>query len=105
MQDTNRTNGRNYILNQYDSYELAIADVVNGRLIAAVMNDAPAAKAVSKQPVKIIGEAGIPNEEFAYGVNLENTELLSILNSGLTAIIADPFWQELIKKYKPGEVL
>ncbi|MDR1315114.1 MAG: transporter substrate-binding domain-containing protein, partial [Deltaproteobacteria bacterium] len=69
-----------------------------------VMNDAPAAKAASEQDVKILGEAGIPNEEFAYGVNKENPELLAQLNEGLTALMADPFWQTLKDKYRPGEV-
>jgi polar amino acid transport system substrate-binding protein len=104
MEDSNGKNGRKYRLVTYDSYELAVVDVLNARIAAAVMNDAPAAKAASGQPVKILGLAGIPNEEFAYGVNKENPELLAQLNEGLTAIMADPHWQTLIDKYKPGEV-
>jgi polar amino acid transport system substrate-binding protein len=104
MEASNDKEGRKYTLVQYDSYELAVADVLNGRVEAAVMNDAPAAKAASEQEVKILGEAGIPNEEFAYGVNKENPELLAQLNEGLTALMADPFWQTLKDKYRPGEV-
>jgi polar amino acid transport system substrate-binding protein len=104
MEESNNKNNRKYEIVFYDSYELAIADVVNGRITAAVMNDAPAAKAASSQPVKIIGLAGIPSEEFAYGVNKENPELLAQLNEGLTALMADPFWQTLKDKYKPGEI-
>jgi polar amino acid transport system substrate-binding protein len=104
MENSNNTNGRKYTLVNYDSFELAVADVVNGRVDAAVMNDAPAAKALGAQPVKLLGEAGIPDEEFAYGVNKENPELLAQLNEGLIALMADPFWETLKEKYKPGEV-
>ncbi|MDR1079563.1 MAG: ABC transporter substrate-binding protein [Deltaproteobacteria bacterium] len=104
MEATNGKDGRNYTLMQYDSYELAVVDVLNGRIESAVMNDAPAAKAASEQDVKIVGEAGIPNEEFGYGVNKEDPELLAQLNEGLTALMADPFWQTLKDKYRPGEV-
>jgi polar amino acid transport system substrate-binding protein len=104
MEETNNKTGRSYTIVAYDSFELAVTDVINGRLDAAVMNDAPAAKAASAQPVKILGEAGIPNEEFAYGVNKENPELLALLNEGLTALMADPYWQTLKNKYNPGEV-
>jgi polar amino acid transport system substrate-binding protein len=104
MEAANGKDGRKYTLVMYDSAALAVADVINGRIEAAVMNDAPAARAASEQDVKILGEAGIPNEEFAYGVNKEYPELLSQLNEGLTALMADPFWQTLKDKYKPGEV-
>jgi polar amino acid transport system substrate-binding protein len=104
MEATNGNDGRNYTLSQYDSYELAVADVINGRIEAAVMNDAPAAKAASEQDVKIIGEAGVDKEEFAYGVNKENPELLAQLNEGLAALKRDPFFQALKDKYRPGEV-
>jgi polar amino acid transport system substrate-binding protein len=104
MEATNGKDGRKYNLHLYDSFELAVADVVNGRLQAAVMNDTPAAKAVSSQPVKILGEAGIPEEKFAYGVNKNNPELLATLNEGLTLLQADPYWQTLVDKYKPGDV-
>jgi polar amino acid transport system substrate-binding protein len=104
MEDSNGQDGRKYKIVNYDSYELAVADVVNGRIAAAVMNDAPAAKAIAAQPVKLLGLAGIPDEEFAYGVNKENPELLSQLNEGIIALMADPFWEALKEKYKPGEV-
>jgi polar amino acid transport system substrate-binding protein len=104
MANSNNTEGRKYNLVLYDSGELAAADVVNGRLAAAVMNDAPAATAASAIEVKIIGEAGIPGEEFAYGVSKENPELLASLNEGLDLLMADPFWEALKEKYKPGEV-
>jgi polar amino acid transport system substrate-binding protein len=104
MEVSNGQEGRSYELTQYDSFELAVADVINGRISAAVMNDAPAAQAAASQDVKILGEAGIPDEEFGFGVNKENAALLDQLNEGLTLLMADPYWQTLKDKWKPGEV-
>jgi polar amino acid transport system substrate-binding protein len=89
---------------EYPSAALAAQDVLNGRIDAAVMNDAPAAEAVEKIKVKIIGEAGIPSEEFAVGVNMEDKATLDMVNAGLDKLMADPYWDELVKKYNPGGV-
>ncbi|UQZ89651.1 amino acid ABC transporter substrate-binding protein [Deltaproteobacteria bacterium Smac51] len=104
MAETNGKDGRKYELVEYPSAALAAEDVLNGRIDAAVMNDAPAAEAAAKIEVKIVGEAGIPSEEFAVGVNKEDKETLEMINAGLTKLMADPYWDELIKKYNPGEV-
>src|SRR3989339_997723 len=47
--------GKKFELVQYDSAPLAVEDVVNGRIVAAAMDDAPALDAVKKKPVTIIG--------------------------------------------------
>lgn len=104
MEEMNKKDGRNYQLVMYDSSALAAEDVVNGRIEAAVMNDAPAADAASKKPLKILGPAGIPDEEFAIGVNKDNPEFLKTLNEGLDKLMVSPYWKELVAKYKPGEV-
>lgn len=104
MAETNGQDGRKYELVEYNSSALAAQDVLNGRIEAAVMNDAPAASAAAKIAVKIIGEAGIPNEEFAVGVAKDDPETLKMVNEGLKLLMADPFWNELVEKYKPGEV-
>ncbi|MDR1607989.1 MAG: ABC transporter substrate-binding protein [Deltaproteobacteria bacterium] len=103
MNDSNGVNGRKYELALYDSPELAARDVVNGRIAAAVLNDAPAAEFIKKLDIKAIGQAGIASEQFAYGVNKENAELLDALNKGLALLMADPYWETLKAKYKPGE--
>jgi polar amino acid transport system substrate-binding protein len=102
MENSNGKDGRKYSLKHYSSPELAATDVANGRITAAVMNDAPAAEAANKIDVIIVGNAGIPDEEFAIGVNKENPELLATLNEGLDLLMKDPFWQTLVDKYKPG---
>ncbi|MDR1045441.1 MAG: ABC transporter substrate-binding protein [Candidatus Adiutrix sp.] len=104
MAAANGLDGRKYELAEYPDSILAARDVLNGRIDVAVMNDAPAADAASKFDVKIIGGAGIPDELFAIGVAKDDPATLEMINQGLTRLMADPYWQELIEKYKPGEV-
>ena len=104
MANTNNKDGRKYELVEYASSALAAQDVMNGRIDAAVMNDAPAAEAAAKLEVKVVGPAGIPDEHFAVGINKDDPVTLEMINNGLTQLMADPYWQELIAKYKPGEV-
>jgi len=93
--------GKNFKLVEYDSAPLAIEDVLNGRIVAAAMDDAPAKDAMRKKPVKIVGTFGMPNEDFAYAVRKGDKELLETMNEGLRRLMASPYWDELIKKYKP----
>jgi polar amino acid transport system substrate-binding protein len=92
--------GKKFELVYYDSAPLAVEDVVNGRIVAAAMDDAPAKDAVKKKPVKIIGSFGMPEEEFGYAVRKDDAELLKTLNEGLAKIMASPTWGELKKKYE-----
>ena len=92
--------GVNFELRYYDSAPLAIEDVLNGRIDAAAMDDAPAQDAVTKKPVKILGTFGMEDEEFGYAIRKEDTKLLEMLNAGLKKLMADPYWEELKKKYE-----
>ncbi|MFO7801381.1 MAG: ABC transporter substrate-binding protein [Desulfovermiculus sp.] len=89
-------------LRYYDSAPMAVADVVNGRIDAAAMDDAPASDAVSKRPVEILGTFGEP-EKFGYAVRKGDEELLETLNTGLRKLMDDPYWQELVDEFSPGE--
>lgn len=86
----------------YDSAPLAVSDLVNGRLDAAAMDDAPAAQAKRNKPVKILDAFEGEVEHFGYAVRKEDKELLQTLNKGLKKLMEDPYWDELIEKYKPG---
>jgi polar amino acid transport system substrate-binding protein len=93
--------GKKFELVYYDSAPLAVEDVVNGRIAAAAMDDAPAEDAIRKnKPVKVIGGFGMPEEEFGYAVRKEDEELLKTLNEGLKKIMASPVWEELKAKYE-----
>ena len=99
LEEAKKKNNWAFELVYYDSAPMAVGDVLNGRIIAAAMNDAPAQDAVKKQPVKIIGLCGIPVEEFGIAVRKEDKNLLETLNTGLKMLMADPYWQELKDKY------
>lgn len=91
--------GKKFELVQYDSAPLAVEDVVNGRIIAAAMDDAPAIDATKKKPVKILGGFGMKDEDFGYAIRKEDTELLKKINEGLKKLMKDPYWAELKKTY------
>ena len=95
-----KAQGKDFELVMYDSAPLSVEDVVNGRIVAAAMDDAPAKDAVKKKPVKILGRFGMPDENFGYAVRQEDTELLKTLNEGLKRLMASPYWEELQKKYE-----
>ena len=93
--------GMKFELVYYDSAPLAVEDVLNGRIVAAAMDDAPAKDAVKKgKAVKTIGEFGMPEENFGYAVRKEDAELLTKINDGLKKLMASPYWAELKKKYE-----
>jgi polar amino acid transport system substrate-binding protein len=91
--------GWNFDLRYYSSAPLAVEDVLNGRIAAAAMDDAPARDAVSKKPVKILGTFGMDSEEFGYALRKEDGALLAKINEGLKKLMASPHWAELSKKY------
>lgn len=91
--------GRKIELIQYDSAPLAIEDVVNGRIVAAAMDDAPALNAAKKDPVKILGGFGMADEQFGYAVRKEDTEFLKKVNEGLRRLMKSTHWAELKKRY------
>ena len=91
--------GWNLELHYYSSAPLAIEDVLNGRIDAAAMDDAPAKDAVGKKDVKIVGTFGMHDEEFGYAVRKDETELLKKVNASLKKLMATPEWTALIEKY------
>ena len=82
---------------------MAAEDVINGRIAAAAMDDAPAADIAGKKPVKILGTFGMEPEGFGYATRKEDKELLDMPNKGLKMLMADPYWDELVKKHKLNE--
>jgi polar amino acid transport system substrate-binding protein len=91
--------GKKFELVQYDSAPLAVEDVVNGRIIAAAMDDAPANDAAKKKPVKILGGFGMKDEDFGYAIRKEDAEFLKKVNDGLKKLMKSPYWAELKKTY------
>ncbi len=92
--------GYNYELRYYNSSPLAVEDVLNGRIDAAAMNDAPARDAAARKDVQILGGFGMEPEEFGYAVRKDDKELLDKVNASLKRLMASPEWQVLKTKYE-----
>src|SRR3989339_24743 len=99
LKEAAEKNGWNLELRYYESSPLAVEDILNGRIAAAAMDDAPAKDAADKKDVKILGTFGMEPEDFGYAVRKEDTQLLKDINEGLKRLMASDHWKELIKKY------
>lgn len=83
----------------YDSAPLAVEDIVNGRIQAALMDELPADDAISKgRAVKKAGTHGSP-DDFGVAMRKDEKELRKLIDEGYRKLQADPYWQELQKKY------
>ncbi len=99
LKEAAEKNAWNLQLRYYDSSPLAVEDILNGRIAAAAMDDAPAKDASDKKDVKILGTFGMASEDFGYAVRKEDTQLLKDMNEGLKRLMASDHWKVLIKKY------
>lgn len=86
-------------LKLYANTPLAIDDLVAGRVDAVMYDDNVMKAMIENRPVEIIGNIET-KEEFGIAVRKSDPELLATLNEGLAELKADPYWQELIVKYK-----
>ena len=83
----------------YDSAPLAVEDLLNGRIQAALMDELPADDAISKgRAVKKAGTHGEP-DGFGVAIRKDDKELRALVDEGYRKLMADPYWQELQKKY------
>lgn len=83
----------------YDSAPLAVEDLLNGRIQAALMDELPADDAISKgRAVKKAGIHGKP-DDFGVAMRKEEKELRALIDKGYKLLQEDPYWQELQKKY------
>jgi len=93
--------GYKFQLRQYDTTELAIEEVANGRVDAAAVSNTALKEAQEKGlKVKSIGGYGQPDVYYGYAVRKEDTGLLKKLNEGLKRLKASPYWEKLVKKWK-----
>ncbi len=82
----------------YDTFVLAITDLVNGN-IAGVVVDSPVAKRYSElRPVGIVAEI-ITGEEYGIAVREGDAELLKMINDGIEELRESGKMDELIDKY------
>jgi polar amino acid transport system substrate-binding protein len=86
--------------NSYDLYTDAVADLLNGPdRVGAIVIDSPVAKAFTQSGnVKIVLNI-TTNESYGFAVKKGNTALVDKINTGLSAVMATTFWEQLIEKY------
>ena len=83
----------------YDSAPLAVEDLLNGRIQAALMDELPADDAISKgRAVKKAGTHGAP-DHFGVALRKDEKELREKIDEGYKHLRNSPYWQELQKKY------
>jgi polar amino acid transport system substrate-binding protein len=106
LKRANKEKGLNIKIKEYDSYVLAVQDLINGR-IDAVMVDLPVAKMFTKQyEGKLVISATVKTgEKYGFAVRKGNKDLLEKLNRALEEIKNSPTWDELVKKYFGSEKL
>jgi len=92
--------GMKFTLVQYDSTDLAMQDLPVGRIDASGMDNTIAKDVLKKdQDAKVLGTFDAPSEDYAYAMRKDDTELQKKVNEGLKLLMADPYWQQLKKKY------
>lgn len=86
-------------LKLYDNFPLVATDLQNKRIDAAVYDTPPMLDAIADKPLVLIGEIDT-GEEYGVAIRKDDTELLAMINEGLTALMDDPYWEELKEKYE-----
>lgn len=83
----------------YDNFPLALTDLENGRIDAA-MYDAPVVKkSIEGKKVDLIGTIDT-DEDYGIAFRNEDTELLEKMNAGLKNLKNSTKWAELVEKYE-----
>ena len=91
--------GYPFELRFYESCPLAVEDLVNGRIEAALMDSLPAGDAIARgKAVKKAGVHGEP-DQFGVAIRKDDAETMKLVNEGYKLLKADPYWKELQAKY------
>jgi polar amino acid transport system substrate-binding protein len=86
-------------LKLYEGFSLAVQDLLNQRVDAAMMDDVMVEDAIRKgMPIKIVGTIKT-GEEYGIAVRKDDKELLDLINEGLNRIMHSTKWDELKAKY------
>lgn len=84
----------------YDLYTDAVTDLLIGpSRVGAIVIDSPVAESFAKKGnVKIVLNI-TTNEAYGFAVEKGNTELVNKINTGLAAVMATTFWENLVEQY------
>ncbi len=94
----------NIKLELYETNDLGIMDLVNGRIDVFVA-DTPAAEAfVKNNPIKIVGTINTEEEYVFYVQKGDPKEILPVINEGLAKVQQSPIWDNLVNAYFMGDL-
>lgn len=85
-------------LKRYDTFILALSDLLNGNIDAIVLDSPVASRFAATKPVKVVGII-VTGEQYGIAVRKGNKELLNAINNALKQIIESGKMSELIDKY------
>lgn len=85
-------------LKRYDTFVLALSDLLNGNIDAIVLDSPVANRFAATKPVKVVGII-VTGEQYGIAVKKGNKELLEKINSALKTIIETGKMAELIDRY------
>lgn len=90
---------------EYDNAGLAVLDMLNGKVDYVMVDEAPAKYLC--EHVNGIKNVGIKltDEEYAFGVDKNNPELLTAINNAIAKFTADGSFDEIIQKYFNGSAV
>ena len=93
----------NIDLHKYNNAGLAVQDMLNGNLNAVVVDEGPAGELVkANDGIKLI-DIKLTDEEYAFGVDKNNDELLAKVNEFITQAMADGTIEGIMNKYFNNE--
>ncbi len=99
MQAEQKEKGYPFELRFSESAPLIVEDLLNGRIDAGLMDALPAEDSISKgKAVMIVGEHG-EQDQFGVAIRKDDKELRRLIDEGYKLLMADPYWDELKKKY------
>ena len=83
----------------YDNMSLAMDDLPKGNIDAVMCDDLGLENSIANRPLKKVGPIKT-KQEYSIAIRKDDPKLLATMNDGLAQLKADPYWQELIVKYK-----
>lgn len=90
---------------EYDNAGLAVQDMLNGRVDYVMVDEAPAKYLCEHvNGIKYVG-IKLTDEEYAFGVDKNNPELLTAINNAIAKFTADGSFDEIIQKYFSGSAV
>ena len=87
----------------YDNGASAVQALMNGQVDCVIIDSAPAQAFVDANPGLAILDTEYVTENYAIGINKDNTALVEAINGALAELIADGTVQSIVDKYISAE--